>query len=108
MSVEPAAADRRDPAGAPSFLLTDPADNVVIVVRDLPAGTSVGEGVTTSQAHRLGQKIARVAIATGEPVLRYGASIGVATTDIAPGDLVHVHNVASTYLRATTHRGDQS
>lgn len=103
-----AVSDRDDHASAPEFLLTDPADNVVIVVRDIPAGTVVGDGVTTAEPHRLGQKIARMAIATGEPVLRYGAPIGVATTDIAPGDLVHVHNVASTYLRATTHRGEQS
>jgi altronate dehydratase small subunit len=35
------------------------------------------------------------AIAKGEPVLKYGAAIALATSDIAEGQHVHVHNVAS-------------
>ena len=42
-----------------------------------------------------GHKIALVPIAAGEQVIKYGLSIGSASTDIQPGDLVHVHNVES-------------
>jgi len=32
----------------------------------------------------------------GEPVIKYGSPIGLATVEIAEGQHVHVHNVAST------------
>ena len=35
-------------------------------------------------------------IAVGEPVIKYGSPIGIATSDIQPGAHVHTHNVAST------------
>jgi predicted RecA/RadA family phage recombinase len=40
-----------------------------------------------------GNKVALRAIAVGDPVLRYGEEIGVATTDIAAGDHVHTYNM---------------
>lgn len=100
--------DRAPFDGGLTHVHTDPHDNVFIVVRTLPSGTVLADGVVTRSAHRLGQKVAAQTILSGEPVLRYGASIGVATCDIEPGELVHDHNVASTYQRATTRRGDQS
>ena len=39
------------------------------------------------------------AIAAGEPVLKYGEVIGLASQDIAPGQWVHVHNVESARAR---------
>jgi altronate dehydratase small subunit len=42
-----------------------------------------------------GHKIALRDIASGEQVLKYGLSIGTATTDIKAGDHVHIHNVES-------------
>lgn len=41
-------------------------------------------------------KFALADIAPGEPVIKYGFPIGRATTRIAKGQLVHVHNVEST------------
>ena len=41
-----------------------------------------------------GHKVALVAIARGADILKYGHVIGVATQNIAPGDHVHLHNVA--------------
>lgn len=52
--VKPGGGARHDSTGAPTFLLTDPSDDVVIVVRDIPAGTEVGAGVITAEPHRLG------------------------------------------------------
>ena len=42
-----------------------------------------------------GHKYARRAIRAGENVIKYGMPIGHATCDIAPGEHVHVHNVAT-------------
>ena len=42
-----------------------------------------------------GHKYARRPIASGENVIKYGMPIGHATCDIAPGEHVHVHNLAT-------------
>lgn len=42
-----------------------------------------------------GHKIAARDIAPGEPILKYGEKIGVATGDIRRGAHVHVHNLDS-------------
>jgi altronate hydrolase/altronate dehydratase small subunit len=43
----------------------------------------------------LGHKIAVVAMEEGEPVIKYGITIGIATRSIAPGQWVHLHNCRS-------------
>ncbi len=48
-----------------------------------------------------GHKIAVKDIAKGEPIMKYGESIGAASHDIKKGDYVHVHN-----LDAMRGRGD--
>jgi len=96
------------PADAPTFLQTHPDDNVIVVVRNLPKDTPIFGDTRTLEPHRLGQKLARVPILTGEPVLRYGAPIGTASNDIRPGELVHDHNVVSNYQIATTRRGERA
>ena len=40
-----------------------------------------------------GHKYARKPIKEGEPVVKYGFSIGIATRDIAPGEKVHTENL---------------
>ena len=40
-----------------------------------------------------GQKYAAQSIAAGEPVIKYGFPIGIATREIAAGDHVHTHNL---------------
>ena len=42
-----------------------------------------------------GNKIALCPISAGTGVIKYGATIGECTHDIAGGELVHVHNVKS-------------
>jgi hypothetical protein len=46
----------------------------------------------------LGHKIALGEIKTGDPIVRFGVPVGLATKSIATGQLVHVHNVRSQYL----------
>ncbi|HZS65470.1 MAG TPA: altronate dehydratase family protein [Burkholderiales bacterium] len=70
-------------------------DDVVIARTELPAGTLVQqENVRAAVRIPAGHKIAARALAQGQPVHRYNQIIGFATQPIAPGDHVHVHNVA--------------
>lgn len=105
-----------DVATAPLALRTHRDDNVVIAVGPIPAGTLVETGTDTGHDigvvadtdFDLGQKIAVEPIAVGETVRRYGEPIGVATANIEPGQLVHYHNLASTYQSGVTRRTEQT
>jgi len=71
------------------------ADNVVVASQAISAGSVIpGEGVTTASAVPSGHKIATGPIANGAFVRKYNQIIGVATSDIAPGQHVHVQNCA--------------
>jgi len=72
------------------------ADNVVIARVGIPEGTALVKegGVRVAAKIPPGHKIAVRAIETGGAVRRYNQIIGFATVDIAPGEHVHVHNVA--------------
>jgi altronate dehydratase len=70
-----------------------PEDNVDIALADLPAGAEVA-GYRLADAAKRGHKIANQAIPMGSNIRRYGQIIGAATTDIAIGAHVHVHNLA--------------
>ncbi|NGM86785.1 altronate dehydratase [Parapusillimonas sp. SGNA-6] len=73
----------------------NPNDDVLIATRAIPPGTELpGEAFTTLDAVPAGHKIARRAIPAGGPVRRYDQVIGFATRDIAPGQHIHLHNLA--------------
>src|SRR6266568_3010144 len=61
-----------------------PDDGVLIARSSLPPGTVVADGVATVERIPAGHKVATRAIATGEPIRRYGQIIGFATSPIAP------------------------
>ncbi len=85
----------------PRLLLLSPRDNVCAVTGALSAGEEVRIGDDTlrlSEDVAVGHKVALRAIAVGEKVFKYGASIGSASLAIAPGDHVHSHNLVSDYL----------
>jgi hypothetical protein len=46
----------------------------------------------------LGFKLAGCPIGNNESIIKYGVSIGSATSDIGAGELVHLHNMKSNYL----------
>jgi altronate hydrolase len=72
----------------------DPADNVVVARRDTPAGTAVpSEGITLASDVPAGYKVASRAIKQGEPIRKYNAVIGFAAEDVAPGAMMHSHNI---------------
>jgi altronate hydrolase len=76
----------------------DPRDHVATALRDLVAGEVLdlrGQAITARADIPKGHKIAIQAAKAGADVLKYGWPIGRATADIAVGDHVHVHNVAT-------------
>jgi len=80
-----------------SAILLHPDDTVVCLLRDHRAGESAilptGPTAPLTADTPMGHKIARVTIAQGATVVKYGAPIGQATAPIAPGDHVHLHNL---------------
>lgn len=77
-------------------LVVDPRDNVTTLLDDRIDATRLADtpdgGLRIEPGIAFGHKAALRAIAAGEPVLKYGIAIGVATRDIAAGAHVHVHN----------------
>lgn len=73
-----------------------PNDDVVIARRQLIPGTILAEegGLVVAAMVPPGHKVAVKAVKQGQPVRRYDQVIGFATRDIAPGQHVHVHNLA--------------
>lgn len=69
-----------------------PDDNVAVAPQPIAAGTRDDSGMVLG-AIPAGHKAALRAIAPGEPVVKYGFPIGVATAAIAPGEQVHSHNL---------------
>jgi hypothetical protein len=82
-------------------ILLAPSDNCVVATRALAAGETLrveGASLCVAQPVGLGHKLARYAIAAGEKVLKHGAPIGHATVPIAPGEHIHLHNLASDWI----------
>lgn len=82
-------------------IILSPKDNVATVLTDLEAGEVVKMeidmstlSVTLVDAIPFGHKFSLSHIKSGSPIVKYGEIIGKATTDIQPGQHVHVHNVA--------------
>ena len=73
-----------------------PLDNVAVALEDLHSGDTItvdGAAVTASEDIARGHKIALSDIAEGEPVIKYGNTIALATRPITKGEWVHTHNV---------------
>ena len=89
-------------------LILNPKDNVANALEEVLPGqeieSSLGkEKISFHATERIpfGFKVARVDIARGEPVIKYGEMIGRASQAIPKGALVHIHN-----LEGARGRGD--
>ena len=94
---------------APRLLLMSPEDNCLIARTPLEAGEALqidGAPVTLPESIPLGYKVARRALKAGDKVLRYGAIIGTVTADVAPGAMLHTHNLVSDYIPTYTLASD--
>ncbi|MBU2961162.1 altronate dehydratase family protein [Citreicella sp. C3M06] len=78
---------------APTIMILDPADTVAVVLSDMAVGET-REGITAGADIPRGHKVARVDIAQGAPILKYGQLMAVASAPIKAGDHVHSHNCA--------------
>ncbi|WP_049898544.1 UxaA family hydrolase [Halococcus agarilyticus] len=96
-------------------LLLSENDNVATAISDLdeartvalddhPRPATVGDTIDLSEGIPFGHKFATEPVKEGEPVLKYGEKIGVATDDIDTGDWVHTHNCESTRGRGDLSR----
>ena len=97
----------------PEALMLSPKDNVATSLREAEAGAEVqvrlGKEVRTVKALEripFGFKIAVARIPRGAKVMKYGEPIGVASADIEPGQLVHVHNIEGARGRGDLQRGE--
>jgi altronate hydrolase len=89
---------------APASVLTiDPRDDVAVALSPLAAGEAVAPGVTAAGEIPPGHKVALKPIAKGAPIRKYGWPIGHATADIAPGEHVHSHNLATSLSGVETY-----
>ena len=83
------------------LLQLSPHDNVLVARAAIGAGETLhlSEGaIVTSCAIPLGFKVAARVLSPGEKIIKYGASIGSATQEVAAGEIVHTHNMQSDYL----------
>lgn len=90
-----------------THVLLHQADNILVSCRDLPAGARLcidHQPVILKESIPLGHKIARHHVAKGEKIFKYGAPIGSASTDIALGEHVHLHNMKSDYIPGHTRK----
>ena len=78
-------------------MLVHPDDNVLCAIENIEQGEQAyvalaNEGVTANEFIKQGHKIARREIKKGDPVVKYGTTVGLAKCDIHKGDWVHDHN----------------
>jgi len=85
-----------------AFIVHNKVDQVGVAVRDIRKGETLdgwcmeddsNVSVTAKIDIPLGHKLAIVDRKRGEPVLKYGVGIGLATDNIGIGDHVHTHNL---------------
>jgi len=83
-----------------SAIVIDKKDNVATALRQLEEGRSmrveIGDDaveVTLLQTIPFGHKFALSDVQPGEPIVKYGEIMGLATKKIVKGEHTHVHNV---------------
>ena len=81
-------------------MIIDVKDNVAVAIEPIAKGDNAvyaceGREVSLPALEDITiyHKLATRDIAKGEPVVKYGEHIGIASSDIKAGEHVHVHNV---------------
>jgi altronate dehydratase large subunit len=95
-------------------LQIEPEDNVGVVLEAAGSGDALSVVTANGRVGRLVcsdgiprfHKVALSRIGKGEPVVKYGSYIGEATSDIEPGEYVHIHNCSSDDACRERHRND--
>jgi altronate dehydratase small subunit len=91
-----------------AVIVVDEKDNVATALRALEEGESIqaevggrAVSITVRQAIPFGHKVALTDIERGQPVIKCGEEIGLATSKILAGQHAHVHNVVGPRSRET-------
>jgi len=95
-------------------ILLSSRDNVATVLTSVESDTNLpvlvngtpALHVKTVEAIPLGHKVSVQDIPRGALVVKWGETIGIATSDIRRGEHVHIHNVASRRGRGDRTRGE--
>ena len=94
-------------------LMLSEKDNVATLLEDAAPGTEVlvrlGSDTRTVSAREsitFGFKIAVSDIARGTAIIKYGETIGIASSDIKQGDMVHIHNLEGGRGRGDLAKGE--
>ena len=78
-------------------IVCHPKDNVATVTLLTKPRTflvvSKDKKIIAKEEIPFAHKIALRKISRGNPIIKYGERIGIATCDIKPGEWVHIHNV---------------
>lgn len=93
-----------------NLIYIDEKDNVAIVRQRIPKdGQYTIDGCTFSTPKNIpiGFKIASENISKNSYIYKYHVPIGIASSDILKGMLVHTHNIKSTYLKAVLNKEQQ-
>jgi galactarate dehydratase len=78
---------------SPTILL-NPIDDVAVARRSIQKGGATGIGELNAIDHiGRGHKVALRPIKAGQEVHKFGQVIGIATSDISPGQHIHLHNL---------------
>lgn len=103
--------ERAEKLDAARLLKIHANDNVAVATRQLHAGEEIlvaGETCKVAQDVGVGAKLAIKVIPAGEKIIKYGESIGSASTDILQGDYVHTHNLSSDYIANPDNRAAET
>jgi altronate dehydratase small subunit len=99
--------------GSGEALKLSEKDNVATSLADLDPGMEVkvswGKEITRIKSLEkipFGFKLALTNISRGSNVIKYGETIGVASQNIKPGQLVHIHNLEGARARGNLAKGD--
>lgn len=87
---------RRNEENMQDFIKINKEDKVAVALKPLEKGSCLnvdGQTVTLLEDIPQGHKFALCDMKAGEPVIKYGASIGNAKEDIFAGSWIHVHNI---------------
>ncbi len=95
-----------------SFIRIHPQDSVAVALSPLKEGTLIqledGTEVTLIEDIPQGHKFALKDIPAGTSIIKYGNSIGVATTDIRTGSWIHTHNMKTGLGELLTYTYDRN
>jgi len=93
-------------------IICNSRDNVATALEDIKKGSLITVNIEKRNIEikiendiKLGHKFALKYINKGDQIIKYGESIGTATSEIKKGEWVHIHNLESNRGRGDIERG---